>query len=103
MKLPSDIIVGQHTYIVEEKDKDWFADAEKYGHCDRKDLKIAVVTDDLPNSQVLNTVVHETLHAIWGEYNLPSDPEEHTVTCLANGLCQVFRDNKDLLKLLGKL
>lgn len=103
MDLPTDIIVGQHTYTVKEKDMEWADHAEEYGHCDHANLSIAVVKASLPNSQVINTVVHELLHAVWNDYDLPREHEEHIVTCMANGLCQVFRDNKELLKLLGKL
>ena len=45
----------------------------------------------------INTVVHETLHAVWHSANLPDEgvDEEDVVTCLANGLQQVLRDNPE--------
>ena len=47
----------------------------------------------------INTVVHETFHAIWYASNLPEEAdEEDVVTCLANGLQQVLRDNPEYAK-----
>lgn len=44
--------------------------------------------------KVVNTTLHELLHAVWHEMCISDeDDEERTVTALANGLTQVMRDN----------
>jgi hypothetical protein len=103
MKLPSTLMIGHQVYTIEEKNKEWFKDAERFGHCDFAGSTIAVVNTDMTNAHIINTLIHETLHAMWREYSLPPEPEEHIVTCLANGLTQMFRDNPELLKVLKKL
>lgn len=103
MKLPSEITVGHQIYTIKPTDEAWLRDSNKYGHCDSMELVIAVVNKGLSDTQIINTLVHEILHALWREYNLPDEYEEHIVTCVANGLCQVLRDNPEVVQLLRKL
>lgn len=104
MKLPKEARIGHATYSILEKDAKWYEDTDgKFGHCDFRNLEIAVVTADLPQTQIINTVVHEYLHALFREYSLVSEQEEQIVTCLANGLCQISKDNPEFVKMLGGL
>lgn len=103
MKIPKKIHIGHQTYTVQEYDEVFLKDAEKFGYCDPTNLKIAVVSKGVPKVNVINTIIHEVLHGLFREYNLPSEYEEHIVTCLANGLCQIFRDNKGLKELVQEL
>lgn len=102
MKLPDTMTIGHQVYSIEPKDKSWFRDSEKFGHCDFLGASIAVANEDMNDAHIVNTLIHEVLHALWREYNLPQDCEEHLVTCLANGLTQTFRDNPDFVKVLKR-
>lgn len=58
---------------------------------------------DYPQVEIINTLIHEALHAVWHNYGLQvafpdEDGHELIVTTMANGLTQVFRDNPDLLE-----
>lgn len=103
MKLPETLLIGHQVYRVEPKTTEWMMDSSRYGHCDYITSTIAIVTQGLGNAHIINTLIHETLHALFREYNLPQEHEEHIVTCLANGLTQMFRDNPELLKVVKKL
>lgn len=65
----------------------------------------ATIRINLENSpvEIVNTLLHETLHAVWYTYGLTTafpdkDKHEHIVTTMANALTQVFRDNAGLLE-----
>ena len=103
MKLPDTLVIGHQTFTLKVKDKEWMRDAERYGHCDVIDASMSIVTEGLSPNAIINTLIHETLHAIWKEYALPTEPEEHVVTCLANGLTALIRDNPEFLTLMKKV
>lgn len=100
MNLPSTIRVGYRDYRVEE----WYAlaatAAERYAECDRVALVIRV-REDLPPQIKAECLIHEALHAAYDMAGLESgDPEERTVSLLANQLSQVVRDNPALVAYL---
>lgn len=67
------------------------------GETDFSTLTIRFHTD-LDPSVKSATLLHEILHVVYDEYGLAKDdPEERVVTTLSNGLCQVIRDNPDVL------
>lgn len=103
MKLPDNLIIGHQVYTIEPKDPSWFRDAEKFGHCDFVGSTIAIANEGMNDAHIVNTLIHESLHALWREYSLPPEHEEHIVTCLANGLTQVLRDNPELITLFKKV
>lgn len=103
MKLFPTMTIGHQVYTIELKDKEWFRDAERFGHCDFLRSTIAVCNEAMNEAHIINTLIHEVLHALFREYNLPPDHEEHIVTCLANGLTQTLRDNPEFVKVLKKL
>lgn len=49
--------------------------------------------------ELVNTVVHEALHAIWRLSDIGGDQqhEEYVVTVMANGLTDLMRRNPDLM------
>lgn len=59
-----------------------------------------------PKREILNTLLHETLHAICHNYGLRESmeckEEEKLVSVLANGLTQTFVTNPELLAWLTK-
>ena len=57
----------------------------------------------MPKSRQIETLLHETIHAIYHEYNIhDDDKEERIVTVFATGWQQVLTDNPDLTKLIQK-
>jgi hypothetical protein len=103
MKLPTELTIGHQAYEILSRPQGWMRDTQNYGSCDAHTQTINIVTEDVSNVCITNTLVHEVLHGLFREYNLPEDHEEHVVTCLANGLCQVVRDNPEFLKVLKGL
>ncbi|HEY1772410.1 MAG TPA: hypothetical protein VGH91_04380 [Gammaproteobacteria bacterium] len=62
------------------------------------------IDDPQPPGVVVDTVLHELLHAIWADFKLPDRPtEERAVTALAQGLMAVFRDNPGLATYIERL
>jgi hypothetical protein len=62
------------------------------------------IDDPQPPFVVADATLHEILHAIWADRQLPDRPrEERAVTSLAQGLAAAFRDNPGLLTYIDKL
>lgn len=96
MKIPKQIKVCGHVYEIEACDDAWMDDSEKWGQCDRQKLKIKYFSG-LPESRMIETVLHEIVHAIYYEYDLETArTEEEFVTRMSAGLYQVFTDAKDI-------
>lgn len=84
--------IGHRTYLVRRQEpKDRMGTA--YGFCDKTKGVLGIDGETVAEEQS-NTLIHETLHAIWATQELKNDEvEELVVTHLANGLTQVIRDN----------
>ena len=53
--------------------------------------------------RIVETLLHEVLHAIYYSYTLsPGDGEERVVSVLSTGLAAVLRDNPEFTALLAK-
>jgi len=51
------------------------------------------------NQSMLNTLLHEILHAVWKNKGLETeDDEEACVLLIANGLIEVFKRNPELVQ-----
>ncbi len=62
------------------------------------------IDDPQPPFVVVDTTLHEILHAIWADRRLPDRAgEERAVTALAQGLAAVFRDNPGMLIYMERL
>lgn len=67
---------------------------------------IAINLDGMETEQeLMNTVLHELLHAIWYEKRLDrkegSPTEEEVVLAFSDGLCEVFKRNKNMVKYIN--
>lgn len=79
----------------------WFTKAElrlitdRWGECNYENGLIRLDPRLKANPEnLLNTMVHEILHAIWDQMFIGDDSnEERDVTCVANALAGVLRDN----------
>jgi hypothetical protein len=102
MKLPSSVKVGYaDIQIVPMHTLEGFSHGV-FGHFSASELAIRVI-NDLTETQVANTLLHEVLHACWHVAGLEDeDEEERIVTCLANTYLQVLRDNPDYNRFIQK-
>ena len=57
--------------------------------------------ESVNEQQNINTILHEVIHGVIDHYMvpIPIEDNEDVTRMLANGLFQVFRDNKGLLKI----
>ena len=95
--------IGYRRYTVSEWTQAEVALTSSHGQCNTGQAAIYVCTDDHPLT-VLDTLLHEILHAVWHEYGLEDkEPEEHAITVLATGLTQVLYDNPKLAAQISRL
>jgi hypothetical protein len=67
------------------------------GETDFSNLTI-MFHESLDPSVKSSTLLHEILHVVFDEFALAKDDcEERVVSAFTNGLCQVIRDNPDVL------
>jgi hypothetical protein len=102
-ELPKSIRVGYRDYLVEAWDYKAASASEKFGECDRN-YAIIRVSPEYGEVQTARTLLHEVLHAIWTNANLPSgegtSDEEAIVTVMSNHLAQIWRDNPEFVAFL---
>jgi hypothetical protein len=103
MKLPKQIKVGYADFKVVNLKSEYADHDTKEGHCSSAHHIISVRSDDRPDSEVANTLLHEVLHAIWYIWgNGGGLEEESAVTTMANGLLTVFKDNEGFVEFLSE-
>lgn len=80
------------------------AEMEEYGRFDHEKEKIFLRAgmDGLARDR---TLLHEIIHVIWSEYDMPVDPvEESCVKRLESGLTSFIMDNpKEAMKLVERI
>jgi len=93
MKLPEKVKVGCYDVrIVPMHGMEGFAHG-CLGHFSSAEMVIRI-SIDLPEIQVINTLLHEVLHSCYYVAGLEdTDEEERIITCLANQYLQVIIDN----------
>lgn len=102
-KMPSALKVGTQTYTVTAVADLKHEDVPCNGVCEEEKLMIQIESQQASKAQIVDTAVHELLHAIWYERNLPKKPdEERAVHSLATGLVALFQDNPKLLDWIKK-
>ena len=95
--MPKELCLGYLTIAVEYK-----AMEGATGQYDAHPPRIAIAPEQRIDQEA-NTLLHESLHAMWDHFSLPADEEERCVTLLANGLTELIVRNPDLLKYLCRL
>ncbi len=99
MKLPAKIKIGYRSYEIHPwctKEAELHnAKGQTWG-----DQGWIRLDETLDTEQTANSFIHEMLHGMWKQCDLPDDVEEHFVTVLANQLTQVFQDNPEVTKYL---
>jgi len=100
MKRPKRVRVGNHDfdYLYGTIEAD---DRYVYGRMNPRHTQI-LIDDSNAESQIRDTVLHETLHAIWSDapHILDSETEEQVVRALTPGLLSVMRENPKLVAYL---
>jgi len=96
MKLPKKLKIGYKTYKVVSQDaSDIRRSRGGVGSCDHNTSLISVDTSISDETEQLNTLLHEILHACYCVGDLEGgESEEKVVSVLANVLLQVLQDNK---------
>ena len=103
IKVPDLIKIGYAVYTVEPFKEGVGEAKRRLGECNHH-TKIIHMRFDVPNYEILNTLIHEIYHAIFQVYVIDSeDAEERIVTTLTNGWIQVYRDNPELIKFITKM
>jgi len=97
VKLPTKIKIGCRTCTV-----GFLTEREAVDHKGYHNSSTGVLMFDpnLDDEDMVNTVLHEILHGLWREYDLPDEDEEHCVITLANGLQALMQDNPKLFTML---
>lgn len=76
------------------------SEMDEFGRFDEEKQKI-FVRAGLDKNLAARTILHEVIHAIWAEYDLPKEPIEETcVRRLESGLSAFIMDNPALVKKL---
>ena len=99
MKIPAKIKVAHHSYDVIAEDRVWASETKYRGCCASQTLTIKF-DKNLLGTRLIETLLHEVLHAIYHEYNIKDeDEEERIITQMSTGLCQVLIENPEFKEL----
>lgn len=102
MNIPKSIKIGPYDYKIVIEDEDWLQMNDCYGSC--YDLKKTITVVLLDNPCVIDTLLHEIMHACYTVMGIrEKEGEEATVSKLATAMTMVFRDNPELVELLKEL
>jgi Zn-dependent peptidase ImmA (M78 family) len=84
-------------------DKEQASKKKIFGEFD-SDKNIITLDKTLDDKQMLNTILHESLHLLADEYKLELSAKAEELVCnsLANGLCHILYQNQELLDFLYK-
>lgn len=102
--LPTPLRIGPYDVDVEDYAQRLASSENRWGAFNRETLIIKICTEDVSKWIVLDTFIHEILHAVWWANNIQNkDEEERTVMIMATGLTQVFRDNPRLREWISQV
>jgi Zn-dependent peptidase ImmA (M78 family) len=99
---PSPIKIGYQDVAVkvtDTKSEKLLHDSSGFYDGDHSEIFIA---DRIDQREVVNTLIHESLHACFFTYGMRNvitnkENEEYVCTTLSNALTQIFRDNPELI------
>jgi hypothetical protein len=75
---------------------------EVFGEFSCVEQSISIDTS-VSEMQILDTLIHEVMHAIYWIYSLDdSDEEERIVSVMATAWTQIYRDNPEILNFISK-
>lgn len=100
MELPKIFQVGTHKLQIETAGEEENKKLKEDGYIGRHylDTNRIVVRPDMPKERILDTIVHEIIHAVTHNYGI--ELEEKEVITLTTALMCAMRDNKSFYKWL---
>lgn len=103
-KIPNKIIVAGRSIAVESFPDGIALAKNLYGQF-RPDRPAILIDFEYPDPQhILTVLIHEINHAIYSFYNIDDKmDEEKTVTAMAIGWVQVYKDNPKLVEFIRKV
>ena len=102
--LPSEIKIGAQLYNVIGRDNEWHEITGDYGRVDFSTHEVSVTTEGRTLGEILDTLLHETLHVCWFEWNLPTRPkEERAVRGLGTALAAVYAQNPEYVHAIERI
>lgn len=91
--VPTVVKIGAVDYEIHSMTPEEGRKEDCMGKCDEETGVISVVFEGRGRTGAV-TLLHEILHALWGEYDLGhAEKEERAVTALSNGVAAAMRDN----------
>lgn len=100
MELPKSLKIGPHKFAVVLVPDGVMDDAGRFGHASLQRLVIALDSEQ-PDSQLLDTLLHEVLHAMLAPMGLEDEIEERLCLFLAPAILLTIQDNPELWKVLA--
>ena len=93
----TELRIGHQTFQLQEANK-LLNELGYMGRC-HKSNGILQYSTEYPPEQIVDSVLHECLHAVWYLHlDMEEATEEHAVTMLAHGLTQMMRDNPEFFE-----
>lgn len=100
MKAPRRVKIGFRDFDVQMRTTQEMNEERALGLC-VADRAVIFLDEGLDPQLMAETLLHETLHAVWHVQCLPAKlDEEKAVTGLSKGLAGVLRDNPELVKFI---
>ena len=97
LRRPTKLAVLNQDFKIE-----WLSTGEDHGNVDLNECVIQVVTK-YPKKTVVDTFIHEIIHAINHAMGIvDATSEEETTTRLSTGLCTVWRHNPKVFEWVNK-
>lgn len=100
VRLPKKITIKDNPVTIVSRSKSWAKRHKVFGQFTLSSDNQHLIEWDKtqPEQEVVNTILHEILHAIYQQNDIPRKPsEEEVVTKLTNGLEEALRGNQHLL------
>jgi len=102
VKLPKHLSIAPFSYTVRE-DKDACVSAGVLGYC-LEDVEVILIDPLSSPGALRDTLLHESLHAIWGQTTLnkkySDEEEEEALLALSPRILSLIRDNPKLVSFL---
>ena len=99
---PETVYVEPYTYEVVQ-DANWSAQTGNMGNC-MNDMQRIIIDSSLTPQSERDTVLHELLHAIWGQTSLQKrdteDQQEEAIWQLTPRILALLKDNPRLVEYL---
>jgi hypothetical protein len=102
LQLPERLHIGYRDYILEEMPDEGKATHVGFHQGQMQSIEI---NTEMPPVEVVNTLLHEIVHAIfdYANYSFAEGANEEDCTiCLGNGLTQFIKDNPDVIDWMQK-